>query len=187
MNASDMKPAQGTLLISEPFLKDFYFRRSVILLAEHNEEGSFGLILNKPIDIRINEIVKDFPAFDTNIYLGGPVGTDSLFVLHTMGNKISKSTRITQGLYWGGDIDVIKEMILAKAINPSDIRFYIGYAGWTANQLDRELKEKSWLVTKAKTGLMLKSSPEVLWKEILKSMGKEYAEWVNYPIDPIMN
>ena len=162
MNFSDMKPAQGALLISEPFLRDFYFRRSVILLAEHNESGSFGLILNKPIDIKINEIVKDFPSFDANLFIGGPVGTDSLFVLHTLGNKISKSSKISQGLYWGGDIQMIREMIAAKAISPGEIRFYIGYSGWGAKQLDKELDQKSWLVTKAKAGVMLEDPAENL-------------------------
>ncbi|MFA4850932.1 MAG: YqgE/AlgH family protein [Bacteroidales bacterium] len=187
MKTTDIKPAQGSLLISEPFLKDHYFRRSVILLAEHDDKGSFGLIINKPLDIRLNEIVKDFPAFGSKLYIGGPVGTDSIFVLHTLGNKIKNSLKIIQGLYWGGDIDIIKSMIEDKKIHTEEIRFYIGYSGWDAKQLDRELEEHSWVVTKAKSDKLLFESPENMWKNILKSMGNEYAMWVNYPLDPMMN
>jgi putative transcriptional regulator len=187
MKPIDIKPAQGSLLISEPFLKDYYFRRSVILLAEHNEEGSFGLIINKPIEIKLNEIIKDFPDFDASLYIGGPVKTDSLFVLHTLGDKIENSSKIMQGLYWGGNIDTIKSMIEDKKISRKDIRFYIGYSGWDAKQLDKELKENSWVVTKAKTKQLMFDTPEDMWKNVLKSLGSEYAMWVNYPLDPMMN
>ena len=187
MKPVDIKPAQGTLLISEPFLKDYYFRRSVILLAEHDDNGSFGLIINKRIEIKLREIIKDFPDFDANLYIGGPVKTDSLFVLHTLGNKIDNSSKIIQGLYWGGNIDTIKSMIEDKKITKEDIRFYIGYSGWDAQQLDRELKENSWVITKAKPKQLLFDAPEDMWKNMLKSMGREYASWVNYPLDPMMN
>jgi putative transcriptional regulator len=187
MKALDLKPAQGTLLISEPFLRDYYFRRSVVLLAEHDESGSFGLIINKPIEIKLNEIVKDFPDFDASVYIGGPVKTDNLFVLHTLGSKIPSSSKIIEGLYWGGDIDVIKSMIEDKKIHPQNIRFFIGYSGWEADQLNRELKENSWVVTKLKSEKILHESPTDMWKNILKSMGEDYSMWINYPLDPMMN
>lgn len=187
MKSIDLKPAQGTLLISEPFLRDYYFRRSVVLLAEHDENGSFGLIINKPLEIKINEIVKDFPDFDTKVYIGGPVKTDNLFVLHTLGNKISGSSKIMDGLYWGGDIDMIKSMIEEKKIRSQNIRFYIGYSGWDPDQLNREMKENSWVVTKLKTEKILLESPTDMWKNILKSMGEDYSVWINYPLDPMMN
>jgi putative transcriptional regulator len=187
MKPLDIKPAQGTLLISEPFLRDYYFRRSVILIADHDENGSFGLILNKPIDVKLNEIAKDFPPFNTNLYIGGPVKTDSLFVLHTLGNKIKNSSKIIQGLYWGGDTDMIKSMIEDNIITKENIRFFIGYSGWDAKQLDKELEEHSWVVTKSKSDKFLFEQPEDMWKNLLKSMGNEYATWINYPIDPTMN
>jgi putative transcriptional regulator len=187
MKPLDIKPAQGTILISEPFLKDYYFRRSVVLLAEHDDSGSFGLIINKPIELKLNEIIKDFPAFDAQVYIGGPVKTDSLFVLHTLGNKIEGSSKIIPGLYWGGDIDMIKSLIENKKISNEEIHFYIGYCGWEAKQLDRELEENSWVVSKAKNRQLLFDHPENMWKNILKSMGQEYASWVNYPLDPMMN
>lgn len=187
MKPTVLQPAQGTLLISEPFLKDYYFRRSVVLLAEHDEKGSFGLIINKPLEIKINEIVKDFPLCDASVYIGGPVKTDNLFVLHTLGNKIDGSAKIMDGLYWGGDIDMIKSLIEKKRIPANDIRFYIGYSGWDPDQLNREMKENSWVVAKLKTNKILNETPTEMWKNILRNMGNDYSAWINYPVDPMMN
>jgi len=187
MSLSKIKPEQGTILISEPFLKDSYFNRSVVLLAEHNENGTFGLIINKPIEIKLNEVLKDFPYFETNLFIGGPLKTDNLFMLHTLGEQVENSSKIMHGLSWGGNIDTIKSMIEDKKITPDNIRFFIGYSGWEANQLDRELTENSWIVTKAKPNELMIKSPEILWKKIVTSLGSEYAMWANYPLDPLMN
>ena len=187
MKTTDTKLEQGTLLISEPFLRDYYFSRSVILLAEHDESGSFGIILNKPVEIKLNEIITDFPHFDANLYLGGPKRTDSLFVLHTLGNRIDKSSMIMPGLYWGGDIDMIKSMIEDKLITKNDIRFYFGYSEWDAKELAHEMDENSWIVAQSKSSRVLFESPENMWKNLLKSRGDEYSMWVNYPLDPMMN
>ncbi|MCD4737049.1 MAG: YqgE/AlgH family protein, partial [Bacteroidales bacterium] len=85
IKTNDTEPTKGKILISEPFLTDYYFKRSVVLLAEHNEDGSFGLILNKPVNLEFNDILKNFPTFHGQMFLGGPVKTDSLFFIHTLG------------------------------------------------------------------------------------------------------
>ncbi|MBN2237590.1 MAG: YqgE/AlgH family protein, partial [Bacteroidales bacterium] len=95
MKATQIQPSVGSILISEPSLKDFYFERSVVLLADHNEEGSFGLILNKPVNLKFNEIVKDFPYYNGNVFLGGPVSTKNLFYIHTKGDLIENSQKIS--------------------------------------------------------------------------------------------
>jgi putative transcriptional regulator len=187
MKPQNQKPAKGRLLISEPALYDFYFKQSVVLLADHNEEGYFGLILNKPIDIKFNEVIKDFPEFDAQVYLGGPVKTDNIFVLHTLGNKIDNSFEVLNGIYWGGDIEIIKELISAKIAGPDNIRFYLGFSSWAPKQLDNEMLEKSWVVLNAKTSIVFESSPGHMWGEIMKSFGRDYAIWANFPTDPIMN
>ncbi|HRS53890.1 MAG TPA: YqgE/AlgH family protein [Bacteroidales bacterium] len=180
-------PQRGKILISEPFLNDFYFKRSVVLLAEHGKEGSFGLIINKPIDINLKEIIKEFSEFNTKVFIGGPVRTDSLFVIHSLGKEIPNSTEIIEGIYWGGNMEVIREKIINKIITPDKIRFYIGYSGWSPNQLEYELKEKAWVISDASKEEILNNHPENLWKAIVKSLGKEYALWANYPIDPMLN
>lgn len=187
MKPSDNKPAQGKILISEPALYDFYFKQSVVLLAEHGDEGSFGLIINKPIEVNFNEIIKDFPKYKGGIYLGGPVKTDNLFVLHTLGDKVEKSMKIMDGLYWGGDIEAIKELITNKTAKPEQMRFYLGFASWEPNQLNREMSEKSWIVQNAQPSYVFDKEPRHLWGNIMKNFGKEYAIWANFPSDPIMN
>jgi putative transcriptional regulator len=181
------KPAQGKILVSDPFLKDFYFKRSIVLLADHSDEGTFGLILNKPTNIKFNEVVQDFPDFQADIYLGGPVKTDSLFFIHSIGENIEKTIKIMDGIYWGGDIEIVREMIKTDKIAAGQIRFYLGYSGWGPHQLEDELKEKSWVVATVKANQLLKSPPEKLWKNIVSKLGDDYSQWVNYPPDPILN
>jgi len=164
-----IKPQQGIILISEPALRDFYFRQSIVLLADHSKEGSFGIIINKPIEAQLNDILKDFPEFHAPVYLGGPVKTDSIFFIHTKPD-IEDSLEIMKGLFWGGDIETIREMINMHEISENDIRFYVGYAGW-----DASLSE------------IINPEPQNLWRTHLRNMGQDYALWANFPTDPSYN
>jgi putative transcriptional regulator len=187
IRTNDVKPARGKILISEPLLLDYYFKRSVILLAEHNEEGSFGVIINKPVKARFNEVIRDFPEFNATLYLGGPVQGDSLFFIHTLGSKIENSYEVIDGLYWGGDIETVREMIALKVIGPGDIRFFVGYSGWAPQQLEGELERNSWVVSHLDAGKVMTSNPSMLWSQTLKDLGREYAYWTRFPDDPSLN
>ncbi len=187
IKTNNIKPGPGKILISEPFMFDYYFKRSVILLVEHDNEGSFGVIINKPMTVDFNEVIKDFPDFTSKVYLGGPVKPDSLFFIHTLGNVIEDSLPIVKGLYWGGDLDQVKEMMLLNQIDESNLRFYIGYAGWMAKQLDQELKRDSWAVSSINPTEVMNSDPDKLWKDTLLMLGGEYKIWTNYPTEPTMN
>ena len=187
IKSNNIQPSRGKILISEPLMGDFYFKRSVVLLAEHNEEGSFGLIMNKPLSAKFNEIVRDFPDFETNLYLGGPVQSNNLFFVHTLGDKIEESHEILNGLYWGGEIEQIKDMIKLGQSSTEDIRFYIGYSGWASEQLEGELKRNSWLVSKIRKNKLLYTDPEELWNLSLAALGGEYSHWANFPSDPTLN
>ena len=144
MTITVLKPTKGRLLVSVPFMNDFYFGRSVVLLTEHNEDGSVGFILNKPLETKIGNAITDFPDFKGNIYMGGPVEKSSLFYIHTLGNLVKDSIEVFKGLYWGGNFNTIKKLIETGIMNEDDIRFFVGYSGWGKNQLERELVEKSW-------------------------------------------
>ena len=174
MEKPRVKPTQGSILISEPSLRDFYFRQSVVLLAEHNEEGSFGVIINKPIEARLKDIVKGFPPYNFPVFLGGPVKTD-------------QCVPIMKGLFWGGDLDDIKARMKSKKLPPDEIRFFVGYSGWSPRQLDRELSEKSWVLSQTTVNEVIHNQPETLWSNYLKSMGQDYAIWANFPADPTFN
>jgi putative transcriptional regulator len=187
IKTNNIAPAKGRILISEPFLYDYFFKRSVILLAEHNDKGSFGVIINKPIQARFNEVVRDFPKFSASVFLGGPVQNDSLFFIHTLGEQISDSTEILPGLYWGGDIAQVKEMIAVKILSPNDIRFFIGYSGWAPKQLQEELDRNSWAVSTIDTEKLLDAVPAKMWSASLEMLGKDYSHWTNFPDDPALN
>lgn len=187
IKTNNVKPARGKILISEPFLWDYFFKRSVVLLAEHNEEGTFGVIVNKPIKASFNEVVKDFPNFNSKVYLGGPVQSDSLFFIHTLGDEIANSMEILPGISWGGDIERVREMIEMNLIAPSQVRFFVGYSGWAPQQLDGELQRNSWLVSNINARELLNANPSMMWSRTLRRMGKEYAHWNNFPDDPALN
>ncbi len=187
IRSNNLKPAKGRLLLSEPLMGDFYFGRAVVLLAEHNDEGSFGLVLNKPVLHKFNNVVKGFPDFDAQLFLGGPVETDSLFFIHTIGDVVEGSIEISKGVYWGGDIEIIKEMMLLKSITPNDIRFSIGYSGWSPEQLQDELKRNSWVVSTGLSEDILKIDPEKMWEQLLVPLGDRYSYWPNFPSDPGLN
>ncbi|MFH0896244.1 MAG: YqgE/AlgH family protein [Bacteroidota bacterium] len=180
-------PEVGKLLISEPFTSDYFFTRSVILLAGHDDEGSFGVILNKPTGIKINDLLKDFPDFKATVNIGGPVEKDSIFFIHTAGDLIEDSVPINTGISFGGSFDSLVENIQLKKLLPSQIRFFIGYSGWGPKQLNQEISRQSWIVANQRADYIMKKKTESLWKEILKQMKNEYSEWVNYPVDPQLN
>ena len=164
IQSNTLNPAIGNVLIAEPFMNDFYFRRSVILIIDHNEEGSLGVIINKRLTIPFNEIVQGFPEFKADVYLGGPVETDRIFFIHTVGEMIPDSHKISDGLYWSGNINVLKSMIKMDLIKPHEVRFYVGYAGWDGGQLRNELKANTWLVGKFSSKQLLTTMPGKMWK-----------------------
>ena len=184
---SKLKPRKGRVLLSEPFLSEPYFKRSVIILTEHNEEGSIGFILNKPLDISLPSAIPDFPKFNGSLYLGGPVNKNKLFFIHTVGNKIKGSTEIINGLFWGGDINLLIKLIEANKVSASEFRLFAGYAGWGVKQLDNEFKAKSWIVAEADVEQIMDENTNRLWGNILKTMGKEYAMIANFPENPSLN
>lgn len=187
MKPIKIEPHAGRILISVPFLQDFYFKKSVVLIADHSSDGSFGLIINKPVDVKLSDISADFEGFEAPVFLGGPVKTDSLFFIHTRPDLIDEGVPILEGLYWGGNIETVQEMIREKKLSKDEIRFFVGYSGWSARQLDRELEENSWVVSLTDLKQVIKSNPLELWGQTLKKLGTEYSFWVNYPPDPTLN
>lgn len=182
-----IKARAGRLLISEPFMQDPYFKRSVIFLTEHNENGSFGLILNKPIPMYLNEAIENAPVFDSRLALGGPVQKETLHYLHQLGDRIPNSKKVMEGVYWGGDFETIKELMLSGDIKPNEIRLFVGYAGWSKGQLKNEMESKSWIVARASKEILFTQKPEKLWSDVLQSMGDPFAYMVNFPEDPRLN
>lgn len=184
---NNVRPAAGKLLLAEPFLGDPFFSRSVVLLIEHNEEGSFGLIMNKEVPVKPSEAVRSLGNYEGKVFVGGPVQPRSIFYLHTLGEKLSGSHHVLDKLYWGGDAMLLNEMIMKGEVKPGEVRFFLGYSGWSPGQLQDELKRDSWLVTTASAEFLLNTPPRQMWKTLLRRMGGKYAYWVNFPTDPLLN
>lgn len=180
-------PEAGKLLISEPFLFDPSFKRSVVLLVEHSNDGSVGFILNKPVDLVLEDALEEFPKFDAELYFGGPVNPHNLFFIHTLGEKLTNSQKIINGLYWGGDFDQLKLLIDTKQVSPEEIQFFAGYSGWGPQQLSDELDQKSWIVTPANADWIMQGQTKDFWKDTLTSLGKKFAIMANFPEDPSLN
>lgn len=182
-----MSPQKGRVLIAEPFLSGSYFNRSVVLLVAFSERGAVGFILNKKVDISIQDVIPDFPEFDAQVYLGGPVATDSIYFIHKLGNKLPGSIHVLEDLFWGGDFDELKRQITSGLLNPSDIRFFLGYSGWDAGQLERELKEDSWLVNNVDQHTIMRKLDQASWVDFVKKVGHRYTIWENFPENPSLN
>lgn len=187
IKTNNIAPQKGKILIAEPFLPGDYFARSVVFLVSHSKKGAVGFVLNKKIDYPIQQFFPDFPDFNANIYLGGPVATDSVYYLHKLGDTLKGSINVMGNLFWGGDFNILKNQINLGLINPSQIRFFLGYSGWDAGQLEQELKDDSWLVTDIEEDAVIKEMDQASWIKYVRKAGNRYKVWENFPEDPSLN
>lgn len=179
--------SKGSLLIAKPFLGDPNFERGVVLICDYNEQGSFGFVLNQVTDLFLGDVLDETIYQDVPLHLGGPVEKNTLHFIHRRPDLISGGTEVMNGLYWGGDFDHLKTLLNLNTVRDNDIRFFIGYSGWSGGQLDEELKQDSWIVTNTTSDFLFDTPPENFWREILRSMGGEYRSIAHYPIDPRYN
>lgn len=182
-----MAPEVGRLLVANPFLPDNNFRRTVVLIAEHNDDGTVGFVINKPVELRIAEVVNDFPDVDCPLAYGGPVQLDTLHFLHHRPELFDPCTPIADGVCWGGDFNTLRVGLDTGVLSPAEVRFFVGYAGWAPTQLAEEIANESWIVTPANRELVFTHDPDTLWRRILRQMGEDYVHIANFPEDPRMN
>ena len=182
------KLKKGHLLIAEPStLADISFNRSVILLADHSDNGSVGFIINKPLKYTIQDLVPEIEA-TFKIYNGGPVEQDNLYFIHNVPNLIPNSIEISNGIYWGGDFESTKELINEGKIHKNNIRFFLGYTGWDASQLEQEMHTNSWIISEnIYENKIIGKSTTHFWKEKILELGGEYLIWCNTPENPTLN
>lgn len=182
-------PAIGNLLLSEPFMQDPSFQRSVVLLCEHQpDEGTMGYVLNQPTNLLLSDLIQELPNAHFQVFLGGPVGYDAIHFIHRCADRIPEGTELGSDIFWGGNFEVLKLLLEKGQIADGEIKFFLGYSGWNPGQLDREMTENSWMVcTHYNPELAFVREAEDLWKEAVIAMGPKYAHVANFPIDPRMN
>lgn len=187
IQSNNVLPSRGRILISEPFLRDATFGRSVILLVDHTDEGSMGLVINKQLPLFLNDIIMEFKYLDEiPLYKGGPIATDTLFYLHTL-SDIPGSISISKGLYLNGDFDEIKKYILQENKISECIRFFLGYSGWDSEQLSNEIRENTWLVSEEEKSYLMKNNIKDMWRKALEKLGSKYETWSRFPQVPTLN
>jgi putative transcriptional regulator len=187
IQSNNVLPSRGKILISEPFLRDATFGRSVILLVDHTDEGSMGLVINKQLPLFLNDIIMEFKYLDEiPLYKGGPIATDTLFYLHTL-SDIPGSISISKGLYLNGDFDEIKKYILQGNKISEHIRFFLGYSGWESEQLSNEIRENTWLVSEEEKSYLMKNNIKDMWRTALEKLGSKYETWSRFPQVPTLN
>ena len=185
-----MKP--GSLLISQPFLGDPNFERTVVLLCRHApDEGTFGLVLNRASELTLGDVLElplgdVSPAAPLPLYLGGPVQPNTLHYLHRRAD-LPDATALGQGTYWGGDFEVLRGLLESGDLGADDVRLYAGYSGWTAGQLADEIGEKVWIVHPDAAGKVFTLDNDAFWQAILREKGGRFRALSNYPVDPRLN
>jgi putative transcriptional regulator len=182
-----MDLAPGVLLVAEPALLDPNFRRTVVLLCDHNDEGSFGLILNRPTEFHLTEVLAEPVSLDAPLYFGGPVQTDTLHYLHPYADEVDEAVSVLDGVGWGGPFEEIVEQVQQGQFEADGFRFFVGYAGWGEDQLAEEIDEGGWIVLPGSAAAVFDENPTALWRGVMRSLGGEYALLSNYPDDPRMN
>jgi putative transcriptional regulator len=183
-----IKPQNGSILISEPYLGDPNFERSVILLCSHEEdEGSFGLVLNRASNLQLSDVLDVFDAdFDMVLGIGGPVQYNTLHYIHRLPD-LPQAVKLSDDLYWGGDFETLRTMIDAGLVHKEDIKFFLGYSGWTPGQLQEEIDKNVWIVNNNAANKLFTLDTETLWRSILREMGGKFKVLSNYPDDPRLN
>lgn len=183
----ELSPETGNLLLAAPMMGDPNFRRSVVLLCEHSPEGSFGLILNRPLGVSLSEVLEGLEADSYPLYQGGPVQTDTLHFLHTRDDLVEGSIAVQRGIRWGGDFDALRSALSSGVMRPEHVRFFLGYAGWSGGQLEFEIEEGGWIVAPASENVVFSGEGSRLWRDVLRGMGAQYAMLANFPDDPRLN
>lgn len=171
---NNLAPKNGRILLSDPFENDAYFKRSVVYLCNHDEDGSFGFVLNNLVKINLNQINPHLPAVLISLHLGGPVEVNTLFFIHRMSDQIRNATHLDADWYLGGEYDNLLQILKNQHIQNNDIHFFLGYSGWSKGQLENEIAENAWVVSEIDTfeEVILESKSD-LWKLKMEKNGSK--------------
>ncbi|HAN40219.1 MAG TPA: hypothetical protein DCQ29_15050 [Chitinophagaceae bacterium] len=182
------QPNKGQLLIADPFLKDANFIRTVVLLCSFDDsDGGFGFVMNRKSEQTLADVLEAAPFPQFPLYYGGPVQLDTLHFIHTVPHLIPDGVLIGNGMYWSGDFDKVLLHLGNQAIGQHEIKFFLGYSGWSEGQLEEEVEEGSWLLTPATPTLVFETPVDALWQQSVLQLGDAYKEVIHYPIDPQLN
>jgi len=183
-----MESLRGKLLIASPKIVDPNFRRVVVFMAEHTEEGAMGLVLNRPAETTVNEAVPDLDWLadedDAAVWVGGPVSPGSVIVLAEFDDP-SSAALIVEGDLGFVPADIDDRDAFATTVRRA--RVFAGHAGWGPGQLESELEEDSWIIESAQRADVFTAEAESLWSAVLRRKGRDYVLLATMPMDPSLN
>ncbi len=181
--AEKAKSLAGQLLLAHPVLRDPNFKRSVILLSAHNDEGAMGVVLNRPLGRQLAELNQEFaigPLAGVPIYAGGPVETEQLILVSWQWLKDESAFQ----LHFGIEPEKAAELVGTPGVI---LRAFLGYSGWTKGQLENEMKLNTWFVTTVEGELLDQADGVDLWRNMLGALDPELKLLANEPEDPTVN
>lgn len=191
LNDEQPLPERGSLLVAKPTVGDFFFKRSLVLIVDPDEnEGAMGVVVNHYTGYNLRDIMPEIETVEEiPLFLGGPVGTQMLFFMHTLGpDVIPDAVALGDGVYFGGQFDAVKQYIELGAPVEGHIKFIVGYSGWSKGQLTSEIARHDWAVlNNGGRGLMMGEGDDNLWREAVSRFGDRYRLWLNLPSDPACN
>lgn len=185
-----VNPKKGDLLIAEPLLDEPYFKRSVVLiLEEDNNQGHIGLTLNKQTPVTLQDLFPDWSSgANVPVYSGGPVEADRLFMLHTIGDKFEGSIEVAPGIFVGAKLDDIIDYVNNQGDVEGSLRFFLGYSGWTKGQLTSEILRNTWALNpNPGQNDILTGAEDLYWRREVERLGEKYRSWLIIPSNPQFN
>ena len=189
-NFKNKQYGKGSLLIANPVLPDPNFSRTVILLCNHNEQGSFGLVINRSTELKAPDLfsgIDVLKSYNEKIYIGGPVSQSMVFYLYRTSQDVSDLDEVCSGVYLGSSLETLESLYLDIDYQKENIRFYLGYSGWSGGQLDGEMKQNSWLIQSADEQIVFLDSEDLMWPRAVNSLGEEYQYLTKAPVNPQWN
>lgn len=183
-----LEAAKGRLLISEPFLDDPNFKRSVVLLTDLHDEGTVGFVLNHPSGLLLKDLLPEAAGSEFPLYIGGPVANDTIHFIHRCNDRLSDGINVGKGIYWGGNFEALKVLINKGQIQPQEIKFFLGYSGWGGDQLNYEIADNTWIVSdQFGDDMVFSADEEDLWRQGLIGLGPKFAHVSKFPHNPNLN
>lgn len=181
---------KGYFLIANPVLPDPNFSRTVVLLCNHDDEGSFGLVINRSASIDTSKLfaemgISGFPSGE--IYVGGPVSPSQIFYLCRSEEALPELDKIFDGVYMGMSGELLDNLMIRLKNPEKNIRFYLGYSGWGAGQLAGEMTQLSWLTAQAQDEFVFQKNEDGIWASVVRSLGKDYEYLIKAPVNPQWN
>lgn len=185
INIESDKPSLASLLVAEPFLKEDFFRHAVICLVDYGESGAMGIVLNHATVYSLQDMIDTVKSEQPiPVYCGGPMSTDRLYFIHTLGDLFPGGRKIREGLWLGGDFKALEDYLNSGYPVEGKIRFFIGYSGWSAGQLEEEVENHAWAVAPIVSNETLMTETEdSMWHKMVRELGEEFRGWRYHPVN----